>query len=102
MTTVITTTEALAALPLHAVLVDRLGLAYQVVQQGSDTSFAKSGADTRRNGFAQVGGFTIYTAEQMASALPVRVVDDGEPETGTVAYKAVPSTPPAPEETPDA
>lgn len=74
------TLDALADVAVHAVLVDRIGMAYQVVQLGSDTSFAKSGADTRRSGFVQAGNHVTYALYQMARVLPLRVVDDGSPE----------------------
>lgn len=73
----VTTIEALADLPVNAVFVDRIGVAWQVIQLGADWSHTKGHRDTRRNGFVQAGNHAHYEAKALARVLPVRVVDDG-------------------------
>lgn len=73
------TLDDLRAAPLNAVLVDRIGLAWQVTALGADTLWHKAGANTRRNGFVQAGNHMVYEVEAMAACLPMRLVDDGRP-----------------------
>lgn len=72
--------EQLAELSVGAVLVDTIGLAYQVIQLGADWSAHKGERDTRRPGFVQAGNHVTYEVRQMVSVLPMRVVDDGHAE----------------------
>ncbi|GAA5154698.1 hypothetical protein GCM10023340_38690 [Nocardioides marinquilinus] len=74
---VITDVTDLGSLPINSVLVDRIGVAWQVVELGADWSYAKGQRDTRRPGFVQAGNHVRFEAAALVSVLPMRVVDDG-------------------------
>ncbi len=73
----LTALDALGHVAVGTVLVDRIGLAWQVVELGANWSATKGGKDTRRAGFAMAGSHVTYELDQMASVLPIRIVDDG-------------------------
>lgn len=76
--TQIETVQQLRDLPRNVVLVDRIGVAWQVIELGADWSAHKGHGDTRRNGFVQAGNHVHFEADRLASVLPMRVVDSGE------------------------
>lgn len=66
--TPIRTIRSLQTVPSNAVLVDALGVAWQV---------GVAGGDTRRTIFWQAGGHRMWEAYEMGTILPMRIVDDG-------------------------
>lgn len=69
----VTTIAGLRKVRPRAVLVDQIGVAYQAVQRGQDPS---------RIEFVQAGNPAFYTAERMAQAMPLRLVDGGAAADG--------------------
>lgn len=76
----ITSVDELLACANGAVLVDRIGVAWQVIELGADWSAHRGERDTRRAGFVQAGNHVTFEARQLASVLPMRLVDRGTPE----------------------
>lgn len=87
----IDSTEGLIRLPVNAILVDRIGCAYQVISGGSDWINYRGGIDSTRNLFMQAGTEVTYGAGALATVLPVRVVDSGAP---SIASRGEPSVNP--------